>query len=203
LEGKYEYRYTLPGISVREFLRGIKEGLALEDTPQLMSQEETEECFRLLKQEELIQQVLFFHGEPRYDLVDNGLRSFLQDCWVIHGISSITMDFIWKNVRMPTLEERTWYEMLWSKHNADIHFNKCYESLKSKQKDIKKKGYRQVSSEIEKTIKEWGYKGIAENFKRLNEKYGYIIKRYQVPSAMLMEMVYPKFLRDLAYKNEI
>jgi DNA-binding PadR family transcriptional regulator len=203
LEGKYEYRYILPGISVREFLRGIKGGRALEHIPQSMSQVEAEECFRLLKQDSLIEQVLIFHGEPRYDLVDNDLRVFLQDCWVIHGISSITMNSIWENVRMPTQEERKWYEMLWSKRTADIHFNNYYESLKDKQKDTKKKGYRKVSPEIETRIKDWGYKGIVEHFKRLNEQHRDVIQKYRVPSAMLMKMVYPEFLRDLIDKNEI
>jgi hypothetical protein len=138
LEGKYEYRYILPGISAREFLHGIKGGQALEHVPQSMSQAETEECFRLLTQEGLIEQVLIFHGEPRYDLVDKDLGLFLKDCWVIHGVSSITMDFIWKNVRMPTSDERKWYEMLWGKRTADIRFNIYYEGLKDKQKDTER-----------------------------------------------------------------
>lgn len=203
LQGKYEYRYILPGISIREFLHGIKEGQALEHIPQSMSQLEVEECFRLLLQEGLIEQVLIFHGELRYDLVDNDLREFLQECWVIHGISSITMNFIWKNARMPTGDERKWYEILWGQHTAQIHFVNNHESLKVKERDTKKKGYRKVPVEIESTIKDWGYKPLAEHFTKLNKQYSNIIQKYPLLSDMLMNMVFPEFLRNLINKNEI
>jgi hypothetical protein len=203
LEGKHEYRYILPGISVREFLRGIKGGQALEHIPQSMSQLEVEECFRLLLQEGIIEQVLVFHEEPRYDLVDNDLRVFLQDYWVIHGISSITMNFIWQNARMPTEDEQKWYEMLWGEHTADIRFNGYYESLKLKERDKKKKGYRKVSAEIESTIKNWEYKPLTEHFEKLNKQHSNIIQKYPLLSNMLMNIVFPEFLRSLIKKNEI
>lgn len=139
LEGKYEYRYILPGISLREFLYGIKRGQALEDMTQFMSQTEAEEAFELLLHEGLIEQVLIFHGEPRYDLVDNDLRLFLQDCWVIHGISTITMKYILENVRKHTEDERKWYEMLWGKRISQIMLNSYFESLKHKERETKNK----------------------------------------------------------------
>jgi hypothetical protein len=203
LEGKYEYRYILPGISIREFLHGIKGGRALEHIPQSMCQLEIEECFRLLLEENLIEQVLIFHGEPRYDLVDNDLRVFLQDCWVIGGISSTTMNFVWKNVRMPKPEEWKWYEMLWGKHASNIHYNGYFESLKVKERDRKKKGYHKVSGEIESTIKTWGYAGLTQHSEKLNIRHSNIIQKYPLLSDMLMNMVFPEFLRNLINKNEI
>jgi hypothetical protein len=200
---KHEYRYILPGISIREFLRGIKRRKALEHIPQSMSELEVEECFRLLLQEDLIKQVLMFHGEPRYDLVNNDLRIFLQGCWVIYGISSITMNFIWTNVRMPTEDERKWYEKLWGKHNSDIRFNSYHESLRVKERDIKKKGYRKVSAEFESIIENWGYKALIEHFQKLNEHHSNIIQKYLPLSNILMKMVFPEFLRNLVNKNDI
>jgi hypothetical protein len=184
-------------------LQGIKGVQALEHIPQFLSQSEVEECFRLLLHEGLIEQVLIFRGEPRYDLIDNDLRGFLQDCWVIHGISSITMHLIWKNAGMPTQEEREWYEMLWGKHATNVCFNSYYESLKVKERDTKKKGYRKVSADIESTIKNWEYKPLAEHFGKLNKQHSDIIEKYPLLSNMLMSMVFPEFLRNFINKSEI
>jgi hypothetical protein len=202
-EGKYQYRYRLPGISIREFLRGMHGGQALEHLPKSLSQSEVEEYFNLLEQQGLIKQVLVFHGETRYDVVDDDLRLFLKDCWVVHGIASIVMNDIWKLVRKPTEEERKWYEMLWGEHRAMIHLNRDYETRKLRDKDHKKRGYRKITKEEQSRITDWGYRGIVEHFQKLKEKHSTTIQNHPEISHMLIKMVYPEFLHNLIEKNII
>jgi hypothetical protein len=202
-EGKYQYRYRLPGISIREFLRGMHGGQALEHLPKSLSQSEVEEYFNLLEQQGLIKQVLVFRGETRYDVVDDDLRLFLKDCWVVHGIASIVMNDIWKLVRKPTEEERKWYEMLWGKHRAMIHLNRDYETRKIREKDQNKKGYRKITKEEQSRITDWGYIGIVEHFRNLKEKHSITIRNHQEVSHMLIKMVYPRFLHTLIEENLI
>jgi hypothetical protein len=203
LEGKYHYRYILPGISIREFLRGIHGDQALEHIPESLSQSEVEEYFNLLVQQGLITQVLVFHGETRYDIVDGDLKSLLGDCWVVHGITFMVMRNIWRLVRKPTEEEYTWFEMLWGKQRAMIHLNQDYEILKTREKDPNRKGYRKISKEDQLLIMNWGYRGIVEHFNKLREKHITTIQNHSEISLMLLKMVYPSFLRKLIENNII
>lgn len=203
LEGRHHYRYQLPGVSIREFLRGIHGGQALEHAPQFLSQSEAEEYFGLLVREGLIKQVITFHGEARYDITDENLRTFLKDCWVVHGIASLTMRLIWERIRSPTSEEREWYEMLWGKQRTTVHLNHDFEMLKTRKIDPAKKGYRKASNEEKSMIIDWGYRGIAENFERMKEKHKTTIKKHPVVSHMLIKMVYPQFLQTLIVKKTI
>jgi hypothetical protein len=203
LEGKYHYRYILPGISIREFLRGIHGGQTLEHLPESLSQLEVEEYFNLLVQQGLIKLVLVFHGEIRYDIVDGDLKSLLGDCWVIHGIAFVVMRNIWRLVRKPTEEEHAWYEMLWGKQRAMIHLNQDYEILKTREKDPSRKGYRKVSKEDQLLIMNWGYRGIVEHFNKMKEKHRTTIQNHSEISHMLLKMVYPPFLHKLIENNII
>lgn len=83
------YRNFYPCI---EILRGIHGDQALEHI--LPPQSEAEEYFKLLVQEGLIKQVTTFHGEARYDITDEDLRSFPKDCWVVQGIAFSTMGYL-------------------------------------------------------------------------------------------------------------
>jgi hypothetical protein len=201
LDGKYHYRYKLPGISVREFLRGMHGGQALEHLPRFLSQPEVEEYFHLLEQEGVIKRILVFHDESRYDLVDKDLRLFLKDCWVVHGIACIVMHDIWKLVRKPTEEEREWYEMLWGKQRTTVHLNRDYQKLKAREKDPNKKGYRKVSEAEQAQIINWGFKGILEHFEKMKEKHVTTIQNHQEISYILLKMVYPQFLQNLIEKK--
>lgn len=203
LEGKYHYRYILPGISIREFLRGIHGGHALEHLPESLSQSEVEEYFNLLVQQGLIKQVLVFHGETRYDIVDGDLKSLLGDCWIIHGIAFMVMRKIWRLVRKPNEEEYTWYEMLWGKQRTMVHLNQDYEILKTREKDPNKKGYRKASKEDQSLIMNWGYRGIVEHFNKMKEKHRTTMQNHSEISHMLLKMVYPPFLHKLIENNII
>ncbi len=68
---------------------------------------------------------------------------------------------------------------------------------------MKKNGYRKVAAEIESTIKNWGYKGLVEHFEKLNKQHSNVIQKYPPLSNMLMNMVFPEFLRNLINMNEI
>jgi DNA-binding PadR family transcriptional regulator len=205
LEGKYEYRYILPGISVREALRGIREeGISpLEYIRPSVSQPLLEEWFELLVKESLIKKIMAFHGESRFDIVDSELKGFLEHCWNIFGIASFTMNFIWKNARKPTEEESQWCEMFWGKWLTNNYMNAFYTKRKTLPQRKDKKGYYETPKDIEGYIRNWGYRGIVEQFQSLNEKYSRVIDNYSALSDMLIKMVYPEFLHKLIEKNEI
>jgi len=202
LEGQYEYRYILPGISIRQFLRGIKGGLALEYITQSMSQSETEECFELLLKEGLITIVMRYRGEPRYDIANEDIREVLKSCWLLCGVAEAAMNFMWKYARPPRVEERKWLEMLRGKQGAMIYLNKCYEKLKAREKDKKKKGYHKIPSEAESAIKVW-YGRIITYYEEINKNCAFVSKELTAPLDILIKMVYPEFLRNLVAKKEI
>ncbi len=202
LEGRYEYRYVLPGISIRQFLRGIKGGQALEYITQSMTQSEAEECFELLLKEGLITIVIRYRGEPRYYIANEDLREGLKSCWLLCGTAEMAMSFIWKNARIPTVEERRWLEMLRGKQWAMIYLNKCYEKIKAREKDKKKKGYHRIPSEVESSVSAL-YGRISVYFQEINKKYEVVSKELTPPLDVLIKMVYPEFLRNLVAKNKI
>lgn len=202
LEGRVEYRYMLPGISIRQFLWGIKQGLALEYIPESMSLSEVEECFELLLKEGLIRIVMRYRSESRYDIVNEDLREAMKCCWLLCGTAEMAMRFIWENARSPTTDEREWLELIRGKRWAMIYLNMCYEKMKTREKDKKKKGYRKVPSEIESSIRAL-YGRISKYFQEINTKYDVVSREFTSPLDVLIKVVYPEFLRNLVVKNEI
>jgi hypothetical protein len=93
--------------------------------------------------------------------------------------------------------------MLWGKQRATIHLNRDYETLKTREKDPNKNGYRKVSREEQSQIIDWGYRGIVEHFKNIEEKHSTAIQNHPEISYMLLKMVYPQFLHDLIENNTI
>ena len=83
-----------------------------------------------------------------------------------------------------------------------IYLNKCYEKMKTREKDKMKKGYRKVPSEIESHVRGM-YGGIAKYFQEINTKYELISREFTSPLDVLIKVVYPDFLQNLVMKNEI
>jgi hypothetical protein len=104
--------------------------------------------------------------------------------------------FTWKNSRRPNKEEKKWHEMLWGPIRTHIFFANYDKTLKS----LKREGKRQrnkAKKAIEVNIKKFD-EAMPKELKRISEeKYHDVIANYPYPSNMLLEIVYPQFLREL------
>lgn len=87
IKNKCLYIYALPGISVKDLIKGNGNKTSLLPLEHIqLSNSEIEEIFSLLENERLItkvkSQALELLGEDtRYDIADNRLRQFVKDCW--------------------------------------------------------------------------------------------------------------------------
>lgn len=204
-EGTIRYSYHLPGISIRQFLQGAKAGgmRPLEHIIDSLSQDEVADYFKHLVKEKILQVLLTFHNEQKYDLIDDKLKAFIGESWIFYGITLITMQFIWRNVRAPTEDEQNWYELIWGKHSANIYLNQFYFSRKQRVKDPKRHGYYKYSQNIGGYIRGWGYNGITKKYQELIHKYAEVTKKYSALTDTLLKVVYPEFIRALIARKEI
>lgn len=198
-EGRCSYWYVLPGVSPMDFMKGTKTGMVFEHIQ--FTEPEIQKAFNLLEKEGLISKirwpVLKLLGEDtRYDITDERLREFIKHCWEkLFGNANIRMGFTWRIFRNPSKEEEKWYKIVWGPKRANAHFVSYYNNLKS----LKKSGKEQhniAKKSVDTFIKNYD-KSIPEEFNRLNDEYHDIIEKYPYPSSMLLELVYPQFLREL------
>lgn len=95
-----EYTFTLPGISISEFM----------DNDDLLSakfqRDDVEEGFSILIKNGLIKPALVFRGETRYIIADERLRSLTQDLRLAHNMEWWLLKHKWKHFSEPTQEEQ-------------------------------------------------------------------------------------------------
>ena len=105
--------YVLPGISSRDFIKGIKTGMVFEHIR--FTEPVIQKAFNLLEKEGLIRQIskikakaLELLGEgTRYDIADEDLKQFIKDSWreLFAGVH-FRIKFTWKFFRNPSRDER-------------------------------------------------------------------------------------------------
>lgn len=101
----------------------------------------------------------------------------------------------WKTFRDPHEEEKEWYKVVWGSRRANAFFTTYYNNLKTLKKSGKQQ-YNTARKAVEIHIKNYD-EFIPIRFKRICEEYQDIVEKYPYPSAMLLELVYPQFLREL------
>jgi hypothetical protein len=189
-ENKCSYICALPGISINDFTKGTKTGMPFEHIH--FTKREIEKAFNLLEQEGLISKVRspvleLLNEGTRYDVTDERLREFIKCCWIkLFSDTTIRMMLGWKNNSKPRQEEKNWYKIFWGQKRANIHFAIYHNNLKS----LKKVSMIQRHSTTENKT------AMLEAFNRLNDEYRDVIEKYPYPSAMLLDLVYPHFLRE-------
>jgi hypothetical protein len=87
LNGRYEFRYKLPGVTVRCFLHGVRTGLPLQYILDLLTLTEIQGYVKQLLDEHLMEEVLIFHGESRFDIVNEKWKEFILGCFILEGDS--------------------------------------------------------------------------------------------------------------------
>lgn len=140
----------------------------------------------------------------RYDITDEDLKQFIKDCWfeLFAGVH-LRMMFTWKFFRNPSKEEKKWYEIFWGPKRANIFFSDYNKKLRSLGKSGKKK-HHEAKKEVMIYINGYDEKipkddksSIPKVYKRICDRYHNVIEKYPYPSTMLLELVYPQFLREI------
>ena len=189
--GKYEYDYKLPGLSIKEFTFGIRSGLVYENLN--FTKDEVIQYFKLLENKNLIQKLrslqLELLSEERYTIVDNSLKDFFQRCWVIHGIVTIYLKFMWEYIRKPTKEEEIWHQDFWGKQRSRQWFANYHKHRREFKKE------NQMSKKDIQNRLNWGIFGMKNEFESIKKKYNNRIKKYMYLADPLLNSVYPLFLR--------
>jgi hypothetical protein len=93
-----EYTFTLPGVSIKEFMDNDSLGTKFQ-------RDDVKEGFSLLINNGLIEPALVFRGEIRYIITDERLRSLTQDLRRVHHIEWRLLMHKWQHFSEPTREE--------------------------------------------------------------------------------------------------
>ena len=192
--GQYEYSYILPGISISEFVLGIRSGRVYEDIS--FNENEVNEYFKLLKEKNLIKKLqsypLMIPDEERYIIVDNSLKELLANCWSLASYTHTYFQYIWQAIRKPTDAERIWYEHLWGKNRSQRWFNQ-YNNIR---REYMKKNKNQVLKETQERI-DTDESEMRDKFDSINIQYAKLINDYSYLIGPLLNIVYPQFLREV------
>jgi hypothetical protein len=105
------------------------------------------------------------------------------------------MGFTWRIFKNPTPKEKEWYRVVWGPKRANAHFALYHDNLKSLKKSGKEH-HGTAKKSVDAYIKKYD-KSISEEFNELSDKYHDVIEKCPYPSSMLLELVYPSFLRRL------
>ena len=216
--GNIVYRYLLPGISPRDIMEGRKvdatksragyvfEHLFDEEVSgRQLTMDDIHDWLNLLEKEDLIFKIrsrtLTYLEEDRYD-IKSELRTFLEECWdKLFGGTLVRMMYTWRVFRSPGKEENEWYNTIWGRRRAKsffvgykIQLGKLRKNKKSH--DITKKEF------TEKYIQTLDA-SLRKEYELICEDHRDTMKRYPYPSNMLLEIVYPPFMRVLILQHKI
>jgi hypothetical protein len=202
-EGKCSYIYVLPGISARDFTEGRKTGMVFEHIQ--FTNAEIEKAFNLLEQEGLISKVRspvleLLNEGTRYDITDERLREFIKCCWMdLFGGTTIRMELAWQTINNPSEEEKNWYKIFWGQKRANVHFAIYHDTKSLRQRHKNNTTENKTAMNLIKRMD----KSLLETLNRLSEEYQDVIEKYSYPSAMLLNLVYPQFLRESSLGTKV
>ena len=154
---------------------------------------------RLVKKEVLVKKLFSKNGqrEYRYLLVQSSFGDFIQNCVLkLHTEITTRMNYLWRNIRKPKAEERTWYKNTHGSEgwitveisNYDFRRSKndlpymWAESRLSELDDVVISNYNDLRPQLENIMED--------------EKYGYY-------SILLFNDCFPKFLRECYRKKNL
>jgi hypothetical protein len=174
-----------------------------------LSPSEIGSLFKMLLKEKtpLIKPIDEVGGETRYGITDKSLADYIADCWGLFSFVLWRMEETWKYKRKPTKDEKEWYVFFYGKRKANDFFTKAQETRNHSKVDRKIressiKSIRSLDNSIQRHLEGWrDEKGTRPG---IYGKYGKnVMKEYKFPAQVLLEMVYPKFLKELHKKKKI
>lgn len=157
---------------------------------------EVQDAVELLCYEGMLRPIAFSpNGEERYDVYDQSVRVFLEDCWELYNEVYSMTELIWKKLRSPTADEIRWLELLRGTQtanrilqNTSIERYKHFKKIKNKKIYLKKVWPKIIDMNDE----------IKRALEYLKKKHANVIEKYQFPFDDLLEIIYPKCLQQLA-----
>ncbi|MEP0826087.1 MAG: hypothetical protein HRF40_11435 [Nitrososphaera sp.] len=209
----YSY-YDIPGVGASDFSVEPREIIgqagALTHVSDL-SQSEVAALFDMLLKENppLIRPIDEVGGETRYGIADRLLSEYISDCWTLFPSVQSRLEETWQYVRKPENEEEIgWYVFFYGKRKAKSFFAKAQETRRYSKADSK------IRKSFEKSIRDWdtaiqhrlyGWRDEkGTHHSGIYKKYGRtIMKKYKFPAQVLLEMIYPKFLKKLQKEKRI
>jgi DNA-binding Lrp family transcriptional regulator len=197
------YTYKLSGTSLDDILNHSQYiGISF---PYLqLTEENVNKYLELLEEQGLIKRVtsstLVYLGEIRYNITDRRLRDFLNQCWSIHDYSIWLMRSTWSHNRGHNKEEETWYRIFFGPETSKNHFEK----FRGERKKLKSQQLRHKTRQRPQIDDIHGYDDeIKKRFDTLLDGHSETIEKYSYFANMLMEWVYPSFLRELQQRGKI
>jgi hypothetical protein len=210
----YSY-YNITGVGASDFSVEPKEiigqGGALTDVVVDLPDSEIAKLFEMLLKDKrpLIKPIDDVGGEIRYGIANQSLADYIADCWVLFSFVKWRMEKTWKYIRKPnTKDEIEWYVFFYGKTKAKSFFIEAEETrrrskLDSKIRESFKDRIRSLDNSIRRNLEGWPDEKRSTR-PGIYEKYGKnVMKDYKFPAQVLLEMVYPKFLRELQKKKKI
>jgi len=180
-----EYSFTLPGVSIAEFLNSYSLGT--------LGSADVDEAFSLLIKNGLIKPGIVIHGEMRYTIADKNLGSFIQDLRQISWIESRLLNHRWYHIAGPNAEEQDRVKWLLGDREANRIFRDAEMSRYKYKKTIKARPKDPSVIDVEKTLKETEIE-LANKVKEVKDTHGKTIKQYEFLHDVI-KMTCPMVLR--------
>ncbi|HEY7569779.1 MAG TPA: hypothetical protein VH796_00295 [Nitrososphaeraceae archaeon] len=97
-----------------------------------VTKEQTKEAFSILRKENLIKPIAVYNDEEIYEVSDERLEEFLQDCCELYEFISDLVTGVWDSIRSPKREEIKWLEFFIGKEGTELIRNRAYERKKTR-----------------------------------------------------------------------
>ena len=185
------YRY--PSLSITDIINARYDGhafyyLRLEDDKEMVR-----ECLNNLKREKIVSEIRIPLGiEPCYKLADLRWKSLVTDCFqLLEDTVMMELHLKWQNLRRPRPVERIYYESCWGDRNANGHLIRVVQNFEGNEKKSSAH-YRQEIEDLLYSID----CNLYQRFINLESKYGDLADECSSIYSMIVETVYPKFLRE-------
>jgi len=184
--------YKCPGLSISDIINSRYDGhafyfLRLEDDKELV-----QECLNSLNREKIVSKIKIpSEDDTRYKLIDPRWKSFvIEGSHLLEDTITMELHLKWQNLKRPRPLERIYYESCWGDRSANGHLIRVYQNYQGNEEKSNSK-YRK---EIEDLLYDIDC-NLHQEFKYLESKYRDLDNKCSSVYNMLVETIYPKFLR--------
>ena len=184
--------YKCPGLSISDIINARYDGhafyfLRLENDKELVH-----ECLNSLTREKIVSEIeIPSEDDTRYKLRDPRWKSFvIEGSHLLEDTVTMELHLKWQNLRRPRPLERIYYESCWGDRSANGHLKRVYQNYQGNEE--------KSNSRYRKGIEDLLYDidcNLHQEFKDLESKYQDLDNKCSSVYNMLLETIYPKFLR--------
>jgi DNA-binding HxlR family transcriptional regulator len=189
-QGEFYYYCRVKGLTEREI---VYSDLRLPSSTLKISKEQAKEAFSILRNENLLRPITVYNKEDIYGISDEQLDKFLQDCLEVYEFLSNLIIGVW-DFRNPKPQEKAWFEFFIGQEGTNRIIIRALDRRKAKHgmptnkfKDwLKwwKNALNESEADAEKMVTD------------LKKKHESTIQKYPYPCEDVLNLVYPKFLKD-------